>query len=205
MVPELFAPPISTVGDQPGLWLLARIGTTLWSSILTGGMLLVALNLVRGVAVGPKCFLEGARYWFRIACLELLVSIPYLVATLMKPTISLQFYGRSIVVLIVVCVALCSLLVLVRTVIAAVLVVDRDVTVRYALLESWRATGIQTGRIVIFCGCLVVPTIVWAVGWKRVPVIQQIGRAMIRPLFLFIWIRLYESVGGRALVAKTVI
>jgi len=202
MAPTYLAPSTTTAVIHPGWWLLIRIGTVTWGSVLAGGVFLAAMNLVRRVPFGSYCFVQGLRYWPRITCLELALSLPPALLSLAHPLLKMSFYGKGVVDVALACAALIGTLVLIRMVIAVLVVVDRDVHLLDALSASWYSTAGAQGRIAVLVIAFIVPAAAWAIRWKGSPLGQQLGWVVLRPVCLLVWVRLYQQLQSNSVVPK---
>jgi hypothetical protein len=191
MAPAYLAASRTSVVANLGAWLLTRIGTAIWGSALAGGVFLAALNLVRRVRFGPHCFIDGLRYWPRITALDLVLSLPSVLLSLTRPLFKADFFGKGLVVLVVTCGAIFCLLVIVRTVAAVLVVVDRDAQLVDALSASWHSTANAKGRVAVLVLIFAVPAAVWGILWKSSPIGQQVGWVVLRPVCILVWVRLY--------------
>jgi hypothetical protein len=199
MAPTFLEPLKTTAASHPGLWLLLRIGTAIWDSVVAGGVFLAALNIVRRVPVGLPCFINGFRYWFRIATLALLLSLPLVIVSLARPFLKLDDPGKGLIVAVFACVAIIAVLILMRMVTAVLLVVDRDARVVDALSGSWHSTARARWRIAVLLMGFMVPVAAWAIWWRASVLGQQIGWMVIRPVCLLVWVHLYQQLQRDAL------
>lgn len=118
-------------------WLDAAMlaATTVWSCVVYGGQLLVAIDAVRGTPVNWRRFRQGVRYTWRLtACI--LPLLPLLVLTYLPETAWLETAAVPLLAAAVVT----TVVAFSRTILWAPLIVDSNISAVRAFASSWKAT-----------------------------------------------------------------
>jgi hypothetical protein len=128
------------------IWVdLTLIATcTIWSCVLAGGQMQIAVDYVRGSPVRWSRFREGVRQALRVAVTSLPFMAPFGVVLVLPEGDWLEVWALP---LLMVAVGLAVTL-SARTILWAPLVVDGQRSLGDALMMSWAATHARTWRIV---------------------------------------------------------